>query len=197
MWSPTLNQQGLSQGDVLVDVPVGATKVPLTFISKEPFPQKGGRVVYTRYDTLQEYPNEPGAGNWIAKGRIGRALVISHDCDLDDVKDTERVVCAPVYEISRVTSSAEDRERIMRGARPTYVALPGVPGVGDCYAELRSLFPLDRHLFSVTTSRLCSMTDEAVAMLRAQLVHYFTRLDPDQFVKTFQSQIFEEKKNQP
>jgi len=147
-------------------------------LAKDGYPMKGGRVVYTKYDALQEYLHEPGVGNWIAKGRIALALVISHDCDLDDVRDTERIMVAPVHEITRVTSGAEDRERIMRGARPTYVALPGVPRFGDCYAELRSLCPLDRHLFSLTTSRLCSMTDEAVALLRAQLVHYFTRLDP-------------------
>jgi hypothetical protein len=118
------------------------------------------------------------------------ALVVSHDCDLDDVKDTERIVVAPVFPIARVTSSQQDRERIMRGERPTYVALPNIPEIGDCYAELRSLCPLDRHLFNATTDRICSMTDEAVAIFRAQLVHYFTRLDPERLIRSFQEQMF-------
>lgn len=194
MWSPELNQRGLSQGDILVDVPVGVTKVPLTFLSKEPYEHKNGRVVYTRYDTLQPYPQDPATGHWLAKGQVMHALVIAHSCDLDDLQDTERVLVAPVWRATRVTSSDQDRKRIVDGLRPTYVGLPGVPGVGDCYADLRSICPLDRFLFSVA-SRHCSMTDDALAILRAQLALYLTRVKPQHLIDAIKAQIAEENKS--
>lgn len=192
MWSPTLNPRGLSQGDILVDVPVAATKVPLTFVSHAGFKDSRGKTIWTQYDALQPMKDEP-SGHWLAKGRITRALVLTHSCDLDDLKDSERILVAPIAEIKQVTSSEEDRQRIMQGARSNYVALPGVPGVGNCYADLRSICPLDRFLFSAG-SRMCSMTDDAVAILRAQLIVHFTRLEPEHLVRALQGQIFEENK---
>lgn len=194
MWLPAPSPRGLSQGDILVDVPVGATKVPLTYVSHAGFKDSRGKVIWTQYDTLQTAKGE-SAGHWLSKGRITRALVLTHSCDLDDLKDSERILVAPVAEITQVTTddTENDRKRIMEGARATYVALPGVPGVGDCYADLRSICPLDRFLFS-PSSRLCSMTDDAVAILRAQLVVHFTRLEPEYLIKALQAQIFEENK---
>lgn len=176
--TPRLNPLGLSPGDILASVPIGSTRLPIAFLPKEPYLNKQGRHLYTKYDELQEYPNEEGVGNWIAKGRIAMALVVSHDCDLDDGKDTERIVVAPVFPIARVTSSEEDRARIKEGGRATYVPLPGVPSAGDCCAELRSICPLDRGLFNAS-NRHCSMTEEAVFVYREQLIHYFTRLNPE------------------
>jgi hypothetical protein len=116
LWAKTLNPLGISQGDVLKDVPTGSTKIPLTFLARESYQPKGQpRILYTKYDQLQEYTNEPGIGNFIAKGRVSFALVVTHDCDLDDVDDTERIIVAPVFHISRITSSEADRARVMAG----------------------------------------------------------------------------------
>lgn len=195
MWLAQLNPQGLSQGDILRDVPTGHPKIPLTFLPKEPFVTKD-RSVYTKYDTLQQYPNEPGVGHWISKGRISLALVVMHDCDLDDVDDSQRIVVAPVFPIARVTSNQADRDRIMQGARRTFVPLPGIPGHGDCFAELRSLCPLDRELFT-PESRVSSMDDDAVARFRARLVDYFTRLPMAKFVQVLREEIEAEKAKRP
>jgi hypothetical protein len=190
VWLPAPNPRGLSQGDILVDVPVGVTRVPLTFVSHASFEDRRGKTIWTEYDSLQPL-KEDSAGHWLAKGRITRALVLTHSCDLDDLRDSERVLIAPIAEITMVTSGETDRRRIMDGARSTYVSLPGVPGIGDCYADLRSICPIDRFFFS-PANRLCSMTDEAVAILRAQLVVHFTRLEPQHLVNALQAQIFDE-----
>lgn len=190
MWAAALNPIGLSQGDVLLDVPVGSTKVPLTFLSSAAFDnKKAGRTTYTKYDTLQPLHSEPEAGHWIAKGRIMRALVLTHSCDLDDLQDTERVLIAPVREASGI-SDPEARARIVASKRPTFVGLPGVPGVGDCYADLRSICPIDRHLFTAA-QRHCSMTEEALLELQAHIALYFTRIEPEYLVKALQAQMFD------
>jgi hypothetical protein len=191
LWLPALNPVGLSQGDILRDIPLGGTLVPLTFLSKEPFTTEQQRVVYTKYDQLQPYPQEQDVGHWVAKGRVSFAVVVTHSCDLDDIEDTERIVVAPVFKISRVTSSEADRARIMNGGRATYAPLPNVPNLGDCYAELRSMYCVDRSLFTAE-HRLCSMTDEAVWIFRAQLIDYFTRLEQKHVLAAMQAQMFEE-----
>jgi hypothetical protein len=122
------------------------------------------------------------------KGRMTRALVITHSCDLDDLQDTERVLVAPIAEAAHI-ANPEHRERIVQGRRPTFVGLPGVPGVGDCYADLRSICPLDRHLFGMG-QRHCSMTDEALLRLQAHIALYFTRVEPEYLVKALQEQMF-------
>lgn len=189
MWADRLNPQGLSQGDILADAAVGSTKVPLTFLATSGYTDKRQKTVWTQYDDLQPMANEP-SGNWVMKGRIGRALVITHSCDLDDLQDSERVLVAPVWEATQI-SNPEHRQRIVEGRRATFIGLPGVPGIGDCYADLRSICPLDRHLFSAG-QRHCSMTDEAVIHLQAGIALYFTRIEPQYMAKALQEQMFAE-----
>jgi hypothetical protein len=192
LWADQLNPQGLSQGDILVDVPVGSTKVPLTYLASSGYTDKRQRTVWTQYDDLQPMANEP-SGHWIMKGRVTRALVVTHSCDLDDVQDSERILVAPVWEATQV-SDPEHRQRIVQGRRATFVGLPGVPGVGDCYADLRSICPLDRHLFSAA-QRHCSMTDDAVLQFQAHIALYFTRIEPQYMAKALQEQMFAEAPN--
>jgi len=187
LWANELNPAGLSQGDILLDVPVGSTKVPLTFLATSGYTDKRQKTVWTQYDELKKMEHEP-SGNWVTKGRVTRALVITHSCDLDDIQDTERVLVAPVWESTQI-SNPEHRERIVQGKRSTFVGLPGVPGVGDCYADLRSICPLDRHLFG-KAQRHCSMTEEAVLMLQAHIALYFTRIEPEYLAKALQEQMF-------
>ena len=61
-----------------------------------------------------------------------------------------------------------------------FLPLPDVPELGDYYADLRLIHPVDRR-FLRDDSRLASMTDEATLRLQAQLVGFFTRkrLDDD------------------
>ena len=187
MWAEQLNPIGLSQGDIVVDVPVGSTKVPLTFLATVGYTDKRQKTVWTQYDALQPMTHEP-SGHWVMKGRVTRALVITHSCDLDDLQDTERVLVAPVWEATQI-SNPGDRERIVQSGRATFVGLPGVPGVGDCYADLRSICPLDRQLFGMA-QRHCSMTEEAVLRLQAHIALYFTRIEPEYLVKALQEQMF-------
>jgi hypothetical protein len=52
------------------------------------------------------------------------------------------------------------------------LVLPEVPGLGTYYADLRSLFTVDRTLIQ-EEMRIASMTDEAKDRLQNQIIAYF------------------------
>jgi len=52
--------------------------------------------------------------------------------------------------------------------------LPGVPQLGDYYADLRCLMWLDRKIVD-QNKRIASMSEEGVLRLQAQLIGFFTR----------------------
>lgn len=79
----------------------------------------------------------------------------------------------------------------MKGQRRTLVALPGIPDVGHCYADLRNIAHIDRKLLGAKQRRH-SMTDFAVLMLRAQLIDYFTRAKPELLMAALQAGLEEE-----
>lgn len=179
VWAAQLNPRGLSQGDVLRDLPVGMPWVPLVFVSKNVWPRTPEKLYYPKRDALERLsPHDPNdlTGLFIARGLVCRALVINHSCDLDDAEDTDRIVVAPIWPLAGV-SNPEARERIRAGARRTFVSLRDVPNAGDCYADLGSVAPVDRRLFT-NAHRELSMTEEALLQLRAQIADYFCRLDP-------------------
>jgi len=193
VWAEALNPRGLSQGDILRDVPVGAAWAPLVFLGKDAWTRHGTtKVYYPRRDVFEQFSAGDPSGLYIAKGRVCRALVITHNCDLDDAGDTERILVAPIWPLSFIADPA-DRQRIRNGERRTYVSLRDVPGVGDCYAELRSIAPVDRRFFAAP-QRECSMTDEALVLLRMQLIDYFTRLDPASLKDGLSTGLAEENK---
>lgn len=199
MWAPALNPRGLSQGDVLKEVPVGAPWVPLVYLSKTYFPRKmpegPPKLYYPKRDALEPFhPVGDPAGLFITKGRLCHALVINHNCDLDDADDTGRILLAPIWPLAFMgDANKEQQQRIMEGARRTFVPLPNVPKVGDCYADLGSIAAIDRELFT-EHQRECSMTDEAVVRLRMQLLSYFTRLDPAQVKAALEAGLVQENK---
>lgn len=173
-WAPELNPKGLSQGDILCSIPLGAPAAPLVFLGRDTFNHPTRGVYYPQRAELERFPGDPG-GLFIAKGRITYGLVMTHSCDLDDPRDGARILVAPVANIENV-SDQSSRERIMRRGRLAFVPLPAVPGVGDCYADLRSMAPLDRPHFG-DAKRACSMTEESVLLLHAQLIKYFSRVE--------------------
>lgn len=178
-WAPALNPLGLSQGDLLAPVPIGTSRVPVGFIGRDSWPRQG-KNYWPEYEEFQPGKNAP-TGLFLAKGTLAHCLVISHSCELDDKPNVGRVIVAPVGSIERVPDSGF-RERIMAGARRAFMPLPGTPKIGDAYADLRAITFVERALVP-DANRVASMTEEGVYRLQAQVVGYFSRLEPEDVLK--------------
>jgi hypothetical protein len=178
-WAPQLNPLGLSQGDLLAPAPIGTARVPPGYIGKDSWP-RGGRNYWPEYPEFQPGKNDP-SGLFLAKGSMANCIVISHSCELDDKPNVGRVLVAPARPIE-VVPDVGFRERIMAGARRAFMPLPGVPERGDMYADLRMIAYVERALVP-DANRLHSMTDEAVLRLQAQIVGFFSRLEPADIAK--------------
>ena len=161
----------LSQGDIVRDLPLGASTYPRVFLS--PSELKGDRI----WCPCQSWQaDRDGLGHFLARGRFIAALVLSHSCELDKKERRGRVQVAPVASIGGIDE--KNRQAIMAQRRISLMPLPGVPQLGDCYADLRIMSSIDRRLIA-EAERVAGMTEGGVQRLQAQLVAFFTRKDLD------------------
>jgi hypothetical protein len=84
------------------------------------------------------------------------------------------LLIAPVRPLSTVPS--DTAKAILANRKFAAIPLVGLPQLGDAYADLRLISPLDRKVADDIT-RLRSMTDAAVEFLRIRVVHFFARAD--------------------
>jgi hypothetical protein len=173
-WAPHL-KSGLSQGDVVSPVLIGAAQLPIVYLNKGPV-LKDNVQTWTRSTSFVSNPGD-GLGNFLGKGRINHALIVSHDCEIDKARRVSRILVAPVSPLANVTDTMV-RQAIIEQRRFATMPLPNLPTLGDCYADLRLLMWIDRKLIEDAGKRVASMTDEAVIRLQAQLIGFFTRKDP-------------------
>jgi len=164
-WSPTL-QTSLSQGDVISELPVSIGKSPLTHLKSRT--AKFGVRVWNETDTPTQ---ENGAYHVLAIWSSRYSLVISHSCELDK-PNNKRVHLAPVGLISDLEPKIADNIRSQQ--TKGQLILPSVPRLGDCYADLRVIAPVQRELID-SAPRLASMTEAALDRLYSQIVAYFLR----------------------
>lgn len=172
-WAPAVNAKGLSQGDLVADVLVGTPYIPTTFLGRDTRPMKG-RTYWPQSPKLDPFRTDE-TGLYIARGRVSLALVVSHSCELDDKPDVGRVLVALVAPLSQV-SDPTAQATILEQRHLALLPLPGVPKLGDHYADLRCIVYVNRKLVQ-DSQRICSMTDEGVLRLQAQLLAFFTRRD--------------------
>jgi len=99
-------------------------------------------------------------------------LVLSHSCELDKSGRKELVTVAPVRSSSAL--QAQQREAIMNRRRYAFLPLPGIPVLGDSYADLREIASVDRTAV-LTGVRLASATDSGRLMMMDHLITFFTR----------------------
>lgn len=151
---------------------LGTAYDPITYLGRDKTHPKGKGVHWPERDQLDPFRTD-STGLFIARGRIVRALVVTHSCELDKELDG-RVLVAMTAPLSVVQDPAK-RAAILEQKRRAFMPLPDVPGEGDMYADLRTIAYVDRKLVP-DSSRKCSMTEEGVVRLRAQLIEYFTRL---------------------
>lgn len=170
----------LSQGDVVKDVVVATSLLfPKPYVKQKTLPTRrdgsdtGERHVWEGFDTWSP-TSKAGEGVVLAKARRTLVVVTSHSCEIDKDETKARVHVAPVLAITTIQEA--HRENIMAGAKVSLMPLPGVPGVGDCYADLRLEAPIDRRFLA---DRGTSMTEEGRRRLQRHLVAFRTRLDLD------------------
>ncbi len=183
-WAPALNPKGLSQGDLISGLLVGtvygpADGPPVVFLGRNKTHPKGKGVHWPQRDALDPFSSD-STGLYIARGKIVRALVVSHSCELEK-KDNARVLVAMTGLLSTVQDPAK-QAAILEQRRRAFMPLPDVPGAGDHYADLRTIAYVERKQIP-DSSREQSMTEEAVVRLRAQLIEYFTRMPVDDGMK--------------
>lgn len=125
------------------------------FPSLVPFKDPGGRTVL------------------LAAGAVTTGIVLSHDCESDKHEFSKTLVFARVESIT--TAPPEHRQVIMDQTSTPRMYLPGVPQLGDCYVNFRTVATVDREVVK-GAPRIASMTDDARALLAARIVEFFVRL---------------------
>jgi hypothetical protein len=163
--------------------------VPRTYLSRDTRTIKGN-IYWPQTPALDLYKTDH-TGHFVARGNEYHVLVISHNCEIDDKPNVSRVLVAPISSIDQV-KDAGARERILMQKRRAFMPLESIPKLGTCYADLRCVVYVDRKLLPNET-RLASMNDEGVVRLRAQLIAYFTRLNPEHLLETLRADYAAEK----
>lgn len=158
----------LSQGDILSSLAIGVGVAPPVYLRHATM--KGGASGWTESPQPQE---RQGKVHLLAAGGVVAIIVLSHDCEID--KGQTRVIVAPIKEIGAV--AADHQQSILDGRSWAHVALPDLPGMGTCFADLRSTMAVDRANVS-QAQRLASMTAQAVALLQARIVGFYVRKLP-------------------
>lgn len=169
-WAPHLRSE-LSQGDVLSPVLIGAAQSPITYLKKGSV-QKGGVQPWIHSQTFT--PDSDGLGNFLGRGRVNHALIVSHDCEIDKPRRESRILIVPVSPLTSLTDAVH-RQKVAEQKSFSLIPLPGVPNLGDCYADFRLLMWAHKKLIEDAGKRVASMTDDAVIRLQAQLIGFFTR----------------------
>lgn len=162
-WAKDLDPRGLSQGDVVADVPFGTFPVPPVALSKSTI--KGGVTAWLE--------SGPPGGPYLVQGGRFPAIVLSHDCELDKPQRKPRVLAAPLRPMSELESSVS--AEVLAQRRLSLMPVPAIPTLGHYYADLRLIQNFDRAILD--SARVASMSQEGLGRLRAQVVAFLFRLD--------------------
>ena len=166
-WWLDVPESRLSQGDVVVGVPLAALAYPPTNIHKQVV--KGGLEAWVTTPAKQQ----KASGLFVAKGSSSAVvLVLSHGCELDKDERKGRVVVCEASPAERLNS--EVRDVVFAQRRISLMPLPAVPGHGDYYADIRTVQSVDRRIVEAG-GRAASMTAEARTRLQTQLAAFFAR----------------------
>jgi hypothetical protein len=158
----------LSQGDVIRGVVVGLPVCPPVHLQK--MTVKASQQVWS---PGSPNPDHNGVVRLLAEGRQCDVLVVSHGCEIDKRDSKKRILVAPVASADRLSTS---RDAVFEQREHALLPLLDIPHLGDCYADLRLIHPVD-HSFLRNENRVASMTEEGIVRLQAQLVGFFTRKD--------------------
>jgi hypothetical protein len=180
-WASELNPAGLSQGDVVFSVLLGSVHQPVAYLGRNVFQAKG-KTHWPQTHDMELYKTD-STGLFVSRGRVCNVVVLSHSCEIDKKLDSKkvRVVVAPIAPIDGISDPVA-RESILRSRRWALFPLPEIPGLGTYYADFRQIASVARDLL-LEENRIASMTPDSEALLRARLIGYFTRIEPNQIAE--------------
>lgn len=179
-WLNGLNSQGLSQGDILSPRISGFAENPVKYLSKTPT-NKGTKIFWEQCTELQPFKTD-NKGLYISRGRVAEVIILSHSCELDKGNRCNQVLVAPIAPLDRI-ENAQTRENILLQKRRAFFALPNIPTLGaNYYADFRAITYIEKKAIT-TACRLASMSENGIIRLQAQLVAFFTRIEPEALEK--------------
>lgn len=161
----------LSQGDVFIGLPIGCIGVPPKYLQKVGLK---GNAPGGWQEVLEWKPDHNGVGSYLTRGKLASAIVLTYGCDVDKQRRTHRIVVAGVNAIASL--SAEEQAIVMGQDAYHSMPIPGIPQLGDCYIDFRLTTFLPKEIVD-SAKKVSSMTDQAVLLLQARLVAFFTRID--------------------
>jgi hypothetical protein len=167
LWWAERLQEKLSQGDVVQDVAQGILVEPPTHLRFATMAK--GANGWAESDVAVKRNNR---FHFLAGGHQGLAVVLSYDCEID--KGQSRVTVAPLHPISSLP--AEIQSQVLEQRIWALAPLPDVPGLGTFYADLRSITAAGRATVD-GCQRIASMKPDAVRLLQARIIGFFTRLE--------------------
>ncbi len=171
-WIALLDEQ-LSQGDVLLDLPIASLTDPVEYLEKGT--AKGGIVVW--YPRTVPVPDKENRLPLLVKGKTVPAIVLSHDCELDKPRGAARVTVAPIAPIANL--QPDFQARVIAQRVIAMLPVQGCPTLPqECYADFRSIASVPRSIVDKLT-RIAGMSETGKLRLQAQLVRHFTHREPE------------------
>lgn len=166
-WAENL-ESNLSQGDIVSAFPIGTLTHPVKYLKKGTFP-KG----QTGWLELND-PHLDGNSrtHYLAQGKILHGLVVSHSCDID--KNKSCVLIAPLGKLDNLPEA--HRQTVLSQTNIALLGMPNIPDFGDGYADLRNITVVPTDVIK-SLNRSASMSKNALDLLQARLVTFFTRLE--------------------
>jgi hypothetical protein len=162
----------ISQGDIYSGIPFSAPAFPITHLKKETI--SGKRTAWMP-GKPPDKQSESSPNFALFAYRLGHGIIISHNCAIDKPHSHARILMAAVRDVSVLDARAQQSLREQRTR--ALLLLPGLKGVGDCFADLRTVTPIPREIVD-QCPRTASLTDAAVLRLTTHLVTYLTDLVP-------------------
>jgi hypothetical protein len=167
-WLPALAQKP-SQGDVVASVHFAAIVAPPVYLRHAQLGKdRHGWDVCTS-PVVQKSTQRMHALAWF---KSPHGLLLSHDCEIDKHKDNGRLLLAPVAQLTELPEPT--RTTVIEQKSYALIPLPELPGLGMCFADLRSMTAVPATLVDAS-ARVASMTEQARARLHAQLVAFLLR----------------------
>jgi hypothetical protein len=177
------------QGDLFDRVPHLFLRPPLLALRRVTL--AGGREAFGFYEYPPPTEQSPGAaqGKQLPGGpfrfntpegedatawcQVTRAVVLNHDCDIENEPDHRLV--ALVRPLAPVRDPAH-QDIIRRNLNFNYFYLPAGEGLAEGYVDFRRITSLSPAFLAAAT-RLVSLTPEAVQALQFQFFRFLTRRD--------------------
>ena len=159
-------QPEISQGDILDLAPNVYLDRPLLALKNET------EAIYSAYGEPFEHFQDKTGQSIIAKCKRARAIVVTHDCEIDKPAVARYHIC-PVVPLSHLSSKMQDQ--VKRNRVYSRYFLPSFRDLRqDSFVDFNQISTVDRDLIAAT-KRLLTLSDLGRRGLYAQFIRWATR----------------------